>query len=340
MNAKSTNSKTSKKSSTSTKPKENTKSLKRAKQRRRSILTFVRMCRYGVSNFSRNAWLTVAATAIMTITLLIVFITMSARQVLLDTVNQVAKSADISIYLDGSTDEDTVNDIKSRIEKLDDVTSVRYISAEEARKDQAEQYRDDPDMIEAIKESDNEMSATLRVSVEDLNNRGALDKFIAEDETYNEHKSTRQTPDENRRGAIDTIGSWVRLASIGGSVATIVFVVISFLVVFNTIRMAIFNRRDEIQMMKLIGAERSFIRGPFIVEAVMYGFIAAIVASLLGYILTMWANEPLTRYGIPMNHLLEMLTHYIGLAVLGMIAVGSLIGIVSSWIATRKYLKL
>ena len=72
MNAKSTNSKTSKKSSTSTKPKENTKSLKRAKQRRRSILTFVRMCRYGVSNFSRNAWLTVAATAIMTITLLIV----------------------------------------------------------------------------------------------------------------------------------------------------------------------------------------------------------------------------------------------------------------------------
>ena len=72
----------------------------------------------------------------------------------------------------------------------------------------------------------------------------------------------------------------MRLASIGGSIATVVFVVISSLVVFNTIRMAIFNRKDEIEMMKLIGAERSFIRGPFIVEAIMYGFIAAIIATV------------------------------------------------------------
>ena len=77
----------------------------------------------------------------------------------------------------------------------------------------------------------------------------------------------------DRQQALKTVGDWVHLASIGGSIATVVFVVISSLVVFNTIRMAIFNRKDEIQMMKLIGAERSFIRGPFIVEAVMYGFI-------------------------------------------------------------------
>ena len=55
-----------------------------------------------------------------------------------------------------------------------------------------------------------------------------------------------------------------------------VFIIISALVVFDTIRMAIFNRKDEIQMMKLIGAERGFIRGPFIIESMMYGFIAAL----------------------------------------------------------------
>ena len=72
----------------------------------------------------------------------------------------------------------------------------------------------------------------------------------------------------------------------------------------------------------------------------MYGFIAAIVASAIGYGLILWASDPLVRYGIPMNHLLEMLMQYIGFVILGMITVGALIGVISSWIATRKYLKL
>lgn len=329
------------KSKKSSKPKTNAKSLKRSKQRRRSTLTFVRMCRYGVNNFSRNAWLTVAATAVMSITLLIVFMTVAARQVLLDTVAGVSESVDMSIYLKSSVDQETVDELKSRLEKLDNVTGVRYISSEEARQDQAEQYRDDPDMLEAIKESDNQMMATLRVSVEDLNDHESLDKFVNEDELYKENRDAKEPSfDSPRQDAINTIGSWVKLASIGGSVATVIFVAISSLVVFNTIRMAIFNRRDEIQMMKLIGAERSFIRGPFIVEAVMYGFIAAVISSALGYGLIVWMNEPLTRYGIPMNHLLDLLNGYMVFAVVGMIGIGSLIGIVSSWIATRKYLKL
>ena len=324
------------------KNKPNTKALQRSKQRRRRTLTFVRMCRYGVNNFSRNAWLTIAATAVMSITLLIVFMTVSARQVLLDTVAGVSESVDMSIYLKGSVDQKTVDELTSRLRDIDDVTNVRYISAEQARKEQAEQYRDDPDMLEAIKESDNEMSATLRVSVVDLNEHAALDEFIAKDELYKKYKDTRTEPSFSgeKREAIGAIGSWVRLATIGGSVAAVVFVAISSLVVFNTIRMAIFNRKDEIQMMKLIGAERSFIRGPFIVEAIMYGFIAAVVASAMGYGLILWASDPLVRYGIPMNHLLEMLMQYIGFLILGMITVGALIGVISSWIATRKYLKL
>lgn len=331
------------------KNKPNTKALQRSKQRRRRTLTFVRMCRYGVNNFSRNAWLTIAATAVMSITLLIVFMTVSARQVLLDTLTGISQSVDVSLYLKGATDEKAIDDIKSRLERVEGVTGVRYISAEQSRKEQADQNRDDPDTLAAIKEASNEMPATLRVSLEDLNNRTALDEFIANDKQYQankspkEYKSTEDTKSESsggKRDVIDTIGSWVRLATIGGSVAAVVFVVISSLVVFNTIRMAIFNRKDEIQMMKLIGAERSFIRGPFIVEAIMYGFIAAVVASAMGYGLILWASDPLVRYGIPMNHLLEILMQYIGFVILGMITVGALIGVISSWIATRKYLKL
>ena len=311
----------------------------RIRQRRRGWLTFVRMCRYGINNFSRNAWLTIAATAVMSVTLIIVFVTLSARQVLVDTVSNVSKHADMSIYLKGDTPEKT---IKSRIEKLDNVDSVKYISAEEAREKQAEQYKDNPDTLEAIRESSNEMSATLRVSVKELNNQQSLNNFVKTDDLYKKYKDPRREPSFSgeRQQAIKTVGNWVRLASIGGSIATVVFVVISSLVVFNTIRMAIFNRKDEIEMMKLIGAERSFIRGPFIVEAIMYGFIAAIIATIAGYSLLFFAHDPMVKYGIPIDNLLSHLMVYGVLVFLGMILVGASIGVASSWVATRKYLKL
>ena len=166
----------------------------RIKQRRRGWLTFVRMCRYGINSFSRNAWLTVAATAVMSITLLIVFMTMSARQILLDTASNISKQADMSIYLKGDTPEKEINAIKSRIAKLDNVIGVKYVSAEEARDQQAKQYEDDPEALEAIKESSNEMSATLRVSVEDLNNQKSLENFIKTDKLYKKYKDPRQEP--------------------------------------------------------------------------------------------------------------------------------------------------
>ncbi|MBF1031798.1 MAG: FtsX-like permease family protein, partial [Candidatus Nanosynbacter sp.] len=203
-------------------------------------------------------------------------------------------------------------------------------------------YKDNPDTLEAIRESSNEMSATLRVSVKELNNQQSLNNFVKTDDLYKKYKDPNREPSFSgeRQQAIKTVGSWVRLASIGGSIATVVFVVISSLVVFNTIRMAIFNRKDEIEMMKLIGAERSFIRGPFIVEAIMYGFIAAIIATVVGYGLLILAHDPMVKYGIPIDNLLNHLKMYGVLVFLSMILVGAAIGVASSWVATRKYLKL
>ena len=241
-----------KSTSTSKKTNKSSKDSIRMRQRRRGWLTFVRMCRYGINNFSRNAWLTIAATAVMSVTLIIVFMTLSARQILVDTVSNVSRRADMSIYLKGDTPKKDVDTTKSRIEKLDNVDSVKYISAAEARDKQAEQYKDDPEALEAIRESSNEMSATLRVSVKELNNQQSLNQFIKSDKLYKKYKDSRREPSFSgeRQQAIKTVGSWVRLAGIGGSIATVVFVVISSLVVFNTIRMAIFNRKDEIEMMK------------------------------------------------------------------------------------------
>jgi cell division transport system permease protein len=104
--------------------------------------------------------------------------------------------------------------------------------------------------------------------------------------------------------------------------------------------MAIFNRREEIQMMKLIGAERSFIRGPFIVEAIVYGLIAALIATCLGILGLYFAQDTLTANGIVINDLVNWLVLYSPIVLIAMIVIGAFIGIVSSLLATQRYLKL
>lgn len=322
--------------------KSKTKAPRRVKQRRRRMLTFMRMCRYGVNSFSRNIWLTVAATAVMSITLLIIFATLVARNILTEVVSDISSKVEVSVYLRADAPEAEIMKLKGEIERLESVKSVRYISSAEAREDQASQNKQNLETLNAIREASNKMSATLRVSLVDINDTEPLNKFISGSKLYDKLRN----PDKvvslrgERRVAIERIGGWVRFAEISGGIATVVFVIISSLVVFNTIRMAIFNRRDEIQMMKLIGADRGFIRGPFIVEAIMYGFIAAIIATGVGYGLVFMSREPLARYEVPIGGVTDQLVGYIGFILLGMIITGATIGVLSSYVATRKYLKL
>ena len=112
------------------------------------------------------------------------------------------------------------------------------------------------------------------------------------------------------------------------------------LIIFNTIRMAIFSRKDEIEMMKLIGADKSFIRGPFVVEAVMYGFFAALFATGLGVSLFLASESKLSAYGVATADLHTSLVMYSPLVLVIMIGIGASIGVVSSRLAVRRYLKL
>ncbi|HEX7483808.1 MAG TPA: permease-like cell division protein FtsX [Candidatus Saccharimonadales bacterium] len=318
------------------------KAFAQQKRNRRQWLTFVRMCRYGVNNFSRNAWLTIAATAVMTITLLVVFTTLAARNVLLDTVGVIRDNVDMSIYLNTDIKDEDVKKIESGLTKLSTVKGVDYITPKEARDNFAEANNDDAGVLNALNESTNRFPGTFRVKLVDINDTKELEAFVKQDATVKANIDANRKPSfaGERKSAIANIGRWVGFAEKAGLVASIVFVAISSLIVFNTIRMAIFNRKDEIQMMKLIGADGSFIRGPFLVEAVVYGFIAAVIATVLGVILLQASSEKLLSYGVSVQSTLEMTTTYIGFVVLGMIFLGGLIGVISSLLATRRYLKI
>lgn len=317
------------------------KQFAQSKRKRRQWITFLRMCRYGVNNFSRNAWLTVAATAVMTITLLIVFATLSARSTLVSSVDVIRENVDMSIYVQTNTSEESVEKITSGLKKLESVESVTYVTPEDARKAFAVNNGADPDTLNALNEASNRFPGTFNVQLVDINDTTELREFTEKDETVQASLDPNRPPSfaGERRSAIEGIAQGVVFADRVGIIATVVFVVISSLIVFNTIRMAIFNRRDEIEMMKLIGADKSFIRGPFIVEAVVYGFIAAVLATALGIAGLYWIKDRLIG-GIEIQPTIDFVTSYIGFVLLGMILLGAIIGIFSSLLATRRYLKI
>lgn len=182
---------------------------------------------------------------------------------------------------------------------------MTYISPQQARKDFAAANVKDGQTLDALNEATNKLPGTFRVSINDINDPSELDNFVKNNQTYKELADPNRAASFSgeRRTAIQNIGRWVGFAEKVGLAASAVFIVISSLIVFNTIRMAIFNRKEEIQMMKLIGADRSFIRGPFVVEAVVYGFIAAILATGLGMAALYGSKRSLRAMKLPLGQL-------------------------------------
>src|SRR5580704_12010442 len=140
----------------------------------------------------------------------------------------------------------------------------------------------------------------------------------------------------------DTINRIVRVSNFfksTGLVASIIFVIISTLIIFNTIRMAIFTRREEIEIMKLVGATKWFIRGPFIFEAALYGIIAAFIALAFSYSLLLGGGPKLSSY-IDVQSTISFFRSYPALIILGELIIGICIGAFSSMLAMSRYLKL
>jgi cell division transport system permease protein len=139
---------------------------------------------------------------------------------------------------------------------------------------------------------------------------------------------------------IATITSWARMARTSGIILAAVFLVISVLIIFSTIRMAIFSRREEIYMMKLVGADKRFIRGPFLVEAEICGMVAGIVAATVSYFGFMFFAPRLSSYGIDVESITSILeSNKLILMYVLFIVIGIAIGRISARLAVSKYLR-
>jgi cell division transport system permease protein len=125
---------------------------------------------------------------------------------------------------------------------------------------------------------------------------------------------------------------------VGGAVIMIVFALLAGLVVFNTIRLAIYANREEIGVMRVVGASNALVRGPFVVEGVLCGAIAAVLALIVSAPV-LFAVDPYLNIFIPgMNLFQYFLSHFVLLFVY-ILLFGVVLGAVSSFVAVRRYLK-
>lgn len=308
----------------------------------RKFITFERIIKNGFISFGRNIWLAIAAIAMMTTTLTILLFAFVANVTFNHTVADITNHIDVSVYLQDSVTTAQRQQLTAQLYKLDNVKSVSYINKEQALKSYESSNPGNTDLLTAISEIDNPLPASLEIKPKDPNHLDTIKAFLDRPQIQ-ALQSEPTSYSGDRKAAIDNITRATHFFQQAGVVGIIVFIVISMLIIFNTIRMAIFNRRDELVIMRLLGASTAFIRGPFIVETMLYGAVAAVVslvlcaavfhvasstlqASSLGLLKIGYSNSFFTQ------HLLQILT--------SQIAVGILIGAVSSYIATRRYLKL
>jgi cell division transport system permease protein len=305
------------------------------------FLTTVRITKTGLHNFVRNAWLSTAATAVMTVTLSLVAVSYIANQALTSTIKGVVNKIDISVFLNDADTPDQISALKAQLQQQPNVEAVKFISKNDALMEYQQQNANNPKLLQAVTVADNPLPASLQIKAKNPNK---LDPIVSLVNQPNNKKLL--TADQNavsysgsRKATIDKIVQTSNFFRATGFVASILFIVISTLIIFNTIRMAIFTRREEIEIMKLVGATNWFIRGPFIFEAALYGIIAAVIALIFIYGVVLAATPRLGNY-IDISSVTSYMQHNIALVALAELLLGMTIGAASSLFALKRYLKL
>lgn len=307
----------------------------------RKLITFSRVVKAGTLNFIRNAWLAIAAMAVMVVTLTIVLFSLIANATFNNTIEQITSKIDVSVYLKDVVTQEQTDKLISDIKDLPNVEHVSYLSKEQVLRNYVKANQGNVDLLSAVSQTDNPLPATIRIKPKDLNKLNDIKSFLTKKDIAS-LQSDQPSYSGDRKEAIDKITHATDILQRAGIFAVLLFAIISVLIIFNTIQMAIFNRRDELTIMRLLGASTWYIRGPFVVESIIYGMLSAVISVLLIHSMFVAASSALqaTSLGLlDINYSAKYFSEHLWLLLLMQLGVGILIGAASSIVATRRYLK-
>ncbi len=301
-----------------------------------------RVIRSGVLTFWRNSFVSLASLLVMFITLFAIGSIIFTNALLTSTLNQIKDKVDINVYFLTSAQEEEMLTIKQTIERLPEVAAVEYVSREQALAEFKTRHADDSLTLQALEElDDNPFGAVLNVRAKEPSQYAGVAAFLKGNDVLTESGAPiiDRVNYEQNKVAIDTLSKIIDSGRQLGAIITIVLVFLSVVISFNTIRLAIYVSREEIGIMRLVGASTTYIRGPFVVTGILYGIIAGILTIALFYPLVLWLGPRTSDFFAGLNLTTYYIDNFVEI-VLVIIGSGVAIGSVSSYLAVRKYLKI
>ncbi len=309
---------------------------------KRRLITLGRIVQAGILNFMRNISLAMAAMAVMVVTLTIVLFSLITNATFENTIAQITSKISVSVYLLDTTTDAQAKQLVHDLQKQPSVHKVQYLDKPHALQNYINQNKRNQNLVTAASEVGNPIPATIQISPRNLNEIQGIKTFLTTPDRSKLQTTDSPSYNGDRKQAIDNITHATNVLRKIGVVTVVVFAIICALIIFNTIQMAIFNRRDEITIMRLLGASTSYIRGPFVVESAIYGLLSAVFSVLIinsAFLASSTALQASSLGLLDINYAnLYFDAHFWQLLLL-QIAVGIIIGTVSSVIATRRYLK-
>lgn len=304
------------------------------------MLGLWRAIKFAIQNFSRNIWLSLVTVIILALALFVVNLLVGVQVVADQSLNAVRSRVDISVFFAPDAPESQIAAVKERLEKLPEVASVTFVSKEDALRQFRESTKDEEIVqksLEAVQT--NPLQASLNVKAKNLDQYPQI-LAVVHDPTYAKIIQEDQVVD-SKITFIQRVSRITNNLSRIGFGLSVIFSIIAALVMFNTIRITIYAYREEIGIMKLVGASNAFIRSPFIIESIFYGLIASILALavLWGLLasLTPFLNGLLESYQVALaDNLRQQFVSIFGPQVVAAI----LLSMFSSAVAVGRYLRI
>jgi cell division transport system permease protein len=299
-----------------------------------------RVTKAGFVGFWRNAYVSLASIFVLMVALFVIGATMFVDQLLNVSLAALQSKVDINVYFVPDAPEDEIERIRNAVAALPDVTSVTYTTREQALQQYRERRQGDEISLQALEELDeNPLGGNLAIQASETSQYENIARFLDEQRAAAEPQSPVIDVinyDQNR-DSIDTLTGVIDATEKASLIVMGILLIAAILITFNTIRLAIYTSREEIAIMRLVGASNMFIRGPFMLQGIMYGFIAGLLALLIFYPLLIWLG-PRTELFFELN----LLTYYVQNfgAIFGiLVGVGVVLGLISSTLAVARYLR-
>jgi len=300
----------------------------------------IRTLLFGWQGFVRNGWLSFIAV----ITLALSVMAISVLGVLNQANKQIQKNLenklDLAVFFKDAAPEEQVVDFVQQVNKRSDVQEVTYIDKDEARQTFLDENSTDDALTSAVSELDNPFPRFVRIQGDSPSTLAQLNDF-ANQTAYQE--IVESTSYQQTKDIVANFVNTAKFTRLNSIVVTIFFIFYSILVVFNMIRLAIFSRREEVEVMRMVGATNVLIRLPFVVEGIIFGLLGAAISMLMLWIAARWESGQLMRYfsltdamSLPTSYYLQYFSVLLWMNVL----VSVMLAMAASYLAVRRYLRV